>query len=346
MQQEFHFTVVYMLCRCAGFSPGESRIVAGASQFTDDCAFMGPIGRADGKPHVPAMTYPPGTLALDPGAQAAILRPFHFPGGGGRDAVVLPGNAAATSAAREAAALAGSSAPYGLHALGIALHALADSFSHQGFSPYARRVNTVPGLSLLPADERMLEDIQGFFLQKWAARLLSIGHAEAGYCPDIPFLKWTHRLPAPSAWARAGHAGVTIRDGWVVRDNSRIAAAAARAVASALAAVPGLKPRHDAGEAAAYFEPALFRKQSSLKGRARQWEEVFRSSPFFDFRTPEDAGNFVYDGKDWLGRACGLTARSRGPAVLAFRRGHRRTDWWKFQQAARWHARQMGVGAG
>lgn len=345
MQQEFHFTVVYMLSRCAGFSPGESRTVAGASQFTDDCTFMGPIGRADGKPYAPVMTYPPGALALDPGAQAAVLRPFHFPGGGGRDAVVLPGNAAVTTAARRAAALAASSSPFGLHALGIALHALADSFSHQGFSPCARRINAVPGLDLIPKNERLLEDIQGFFLQKWAARLLSVGHAAAGYCPDIPFLKWTYRLPAESEWSRTKHAGVTIRDGRVVRDNSRIAAAAARAVASALAAVPGLEPRRGAGEVAAYFKPALFWKHSSLKGRARQWEEAFRSSAFFDFRKPEDGGHFTYDGKEWLGRACGLTARPRGPAVLAFRRGYRRSDWWKFQQAARWHAEQMGVGA-
>jgi hypothetical protein len=130
MQEDFHFSVVYMLSRCAGLPPVESRTVACASQYTDECTFMGPIALTNGKPYRPVLTYPPGALALDTKAQAAILRSFHFAGGEGRDAVVLAGNAAVARTAAKAAVLCASSASYGLHALGIALHCLADTFDN------------------------------------------------------------------------------------------------------------------------------------------------------------------------------------------------------------------------
>jgi hypothetical protein len=338
MQQDFHFAAVYVLCRCAGFGPREAQTVASASQYTDDCTFAGPVRQANGKEYRPVLTYTPGALALDRKAQERILRSFHF--AGGADGIVLPGNPAVVRTAAKTAALTGTSASYGLHALGIALHALADSFAHQGFSAFIDPLNIVRELELIPKNEKLLQDIQGFFLQKWAARLLPLGHAEAGYCPDVPFLKWTYRLPGASAWAAAQNAGIRIRKGMVIRDNAAIAAAAAASLAGTLAHVPGLNaPRH-AGDLAEFFSPTLFRRMNSLKGRSGQWMDLFFKDAFFDFRTSSDRACFSYDGKEWLGKAYGYAALPRGPAVMTLRNGYTRTDWWRFQQAARWYVRQ------
>jgi|GEM_PF-2840449 hypothetical protein len=340
MQQDFHFDVVYALCRCSGLEAGESRTVAAASQYTDHCTFAGPLRRPGGEAYRPTVTYPSGIEVIDRAFQASVLGGFHFAGGEGAVRVVLPGNASVTALARKAAVLAGSSARYGLHALGIALHVLVDSFSHQGFSPFLHRVNATTGLDLVPRDPALLESIQGFFLSKLPFLPPLVGHAQAGYCPDIPFLRWTHRTPPASAWTRETCAGVRTEGERVVRDNAVIAAEAAAAVALALACVPGLKPARDLTEQAAFFSCARFRRMDSLRGRSAQWRALFLADRFFDFRGAEDERHYLYDGKEWLGRAHGFAALPRGPAVLTLRRGYTRTDWWRFQQAVRWVKRQ------
>jgi len=92
MQEDFHFCVVYMLSRCAGLHPVESRTVACASQFTDECTFLGPATKPGGGTYTPELTYPPGAVALNKKYQKEVLGPFHFAGAGNAREVVKPGN--------------------------------------------------------------------------------------------------------------------------------------------------------------------------------------------------------------------------------------------------------------
>jgi hypothetical protein len=126
----------------------------------------------------------------------------------------------------------------------------------------------------------------------------------------------------------------------VVRDNAAIAAAAASAVAALLGSVKGLKAVRDPGEQAAFFTPERFRSMDSLNRRSEQWRALFFGVRFFGFREPEDARCFAYEGKEWLGRAIRPSARPSGTAVRVLRRGFSKTDWWRFQQAARWYRAQ------
>ena len=341
MQQDFHFNVVYLLCRCAGFGPSEARTVASASQFADDCAPAGELRRPNGASCRPEATTCTGPLALDRAWQERTLRRYHFLADDRRPGVVTPGNRAVTRLARKAAVLAASAAPYGLHALGLALHALADSFAHQGFSPFAGPLNRVRRLTLEPSDGNLLGRIQGFFLHQFPHLAPAIGHAEAGFCPDVPFLTWSYRLPGESSWRRGTWEGVRFQNGRVVRDNAVIVAAAVRAVAGVLAGVDGLEAARDPNEQAAFFNPSLFRRLDSLQGRSGQWEAVFHGEKFFGFRGAGDRRCFSYDGKEWGGRAYGFAASPRGAAMVALRRGYRSTDWWRFQQAVRWMSRSQ-----
>jgi hypothetical protein len=337
MQRDFHFDALYCLCRCAGFSPGESRTVAAASQFTDDCSAVEIVRRPGGAPEPSVQTYPGGLSVLDAAVQGSVLRPFHFPAAEGDGGVVLPGNPAAAGRAERAAALASTAAPYGLHALGIALHALVDTFAHQGFSASWSPLNATADLELVPRDPVLLDRVRGFFLSRFPDFPVRLGHAQAGYCPDVPFLKWSYRFPGESAWTRARWAGVRFRRGRVFRDNAAIAAAAASGVAALLGRVKGRRAARDAEEQAAFFTAERFRSMDSLNRRSEQWRALFFSDPFFGFREPEDLRCFAYEGKEWLGRAIRPSPRSSGAAVRVLRRGFTKTDWWRFQQAARWY---------
>jgi hypothetical protein len=189
----------------------------------------------------------------------------------------------------------------------------------------------------------LLESIRGFFLAKFPDFPVHLGHAQAGYCPDIPFLKWSYRQPPASAWTKARCVGIRFQGGRVVRDNAVIASSAVRAVIAALAGVAGLKPVRDAGEQAKFFTPARFRKMDLLRKRSEQWRRLFFADPFFDFRKADDGRCYAYAGKEWLGKAIRPPGRSDAGPVRLLVKGYTKTDWWNFQLAARWSARQMGV---
>ena len=94
--------------------------------------------------------------------QLTVLVPFHFVPGRGR--IVTPNNRRVRIALKAAA---------GPYSLGIALHALQDSYSHQGFTGWEEPLNACQGW--------------------WYLRPLipNIGHADMGVWPDVANIKWT-----------------------------------------------------------------------------------------------------------------------------------------------------------
>lgn len=174
MNIEFHYYAIRYLARCAGFSDAESAEVAISSQLVDEC--LAPWEIVDARGVVQARSeVTQNYLFWDEGVAEGIYRPFHF----------IPGDRDAASARRaDAAASRGAVTPdsplsreiliaalrtRNLARIGIALHAYADGWAHQGFSADIEPQNAFDPASPLPA----------------------VGHLQAFGAPDDPRRRWT-----------------------------------------------------------------------------------------------------------------------------------------------------------
>lgn len=203
MQVDFHYYIVYAIARKTGFSPNKAALVAHSSQFVDDnnehqfirldpalsrrrstrirryrgketvsafpsVVYIGRRARAR-EPFHPIMTQSLSFNSLDPLVHRYVYMPFHF----------LPGDrpirlrgklnryscVADSRLSRHLVNVAiRSSDPY---RLGIALHTYADTWSHQNFTGFDERWNS---------------------LENWrrpkAFITPNIGHADVGHSPD------------------------------------------------------------------------------------------------------------------------------------------------------------------
>lgn len=129
MQKDFHFYVTYALARQAGYKAEEAARVAWADEYTDQQTTEDiyeiqtqcqKVARWD-----------------DPQIQLTVLVPFHFVPGDDAD---WPWKTTPNSA-RMRQLVATAEASGDLCRLGITLHALQDTFSHQGFSGWREDKN-------------------------------------------------------------------------------------------------------------------------------------------------------------------------------------------------------------
>lgn len=158
---------------------------------------------------------------------------------GGRDQAVAAGNGLAADLVTDALDEWGKGKSHGLHAFGIALHAYADTFAHQGFSAFRSEVNAVRDLSLGSGDERRRKKIMGAFFAQYPGIPPRIGHAEAFSCPDLPFLTWYYTPPEAPEWIGESADWVSLVEGRIRRENPLIAStAAARATDLVLQCAP------------------------------------------------------------------------------------------------------------
>ena len=160
MQKDFHFYVTYVLARKAGYSADNAAIVAWADEYTDrqtdediyevqtQCQ---KIGRWD-----------------DPQIQFTVLVPFHF----------IPGNdeewpwKTTQNSPRAQKLVKAAEKSQDLCRLGIAIHTLQDTFSHQGFSGWREERN-----SCYP----------WYYLK---SALPNVGHTEMMAMPDMVDRVW------------------------------------------------------------------------------------------------------------------------------------------------------------
>jgi hypothetical protein len=208
MQLDFHYYCIAVLCRAAGFNPGDALTIAYASQYVDNAteseqiriAFQANAGTGAGYLKFdPVCTSYAGldvVASLAWSAQKRVWVPFHFLPGEPFD----PQNPAFSFATRPASLFAtlllDQAAGEPLEAyrrrlcrIGVALHAYTDSWAHQDFSGRKERgENNVENIWLYnrardrwehPLAENILLDT-----------LPQIGHAEAGYFPDLSYQKW------------------------------------------------------------------------------------------------------------------------------------------------------------
>jgi hypothetical protein len=181
MNIEFHYYAILHLARCAGFTEAESAEIAISSQLVDECLapweIVGDGGEIEARTEV-TQNY----LFWDEDVASGIYRPFHFVPGDRiaasarrADGTSSPGAVTADSSlAREV--LIAALRTGNLMRIGIALHAYADTWAHQGFSADIEPQNALDPSSPLPA----------------------VGHLQAFGAPDDPRRRWTDPRLVPS----------------------------------------------------------------------------------------------------------------------------------------------------
>ncbi len=174
MNIEFHYYLTKYLALKAGFTPDEAEIVAYSSQYVDDNSLIYDIQAEDEN----YQNYISQTMNIFKPKKKLmrIYILFHF----------LPGEPTAASSSRKdgkmhvlnttQASTHATEIFYdttrsdNLYSLGIASHMLSDTYSHQNFIGTFDEMNAMKGL--------------------WQKLSPNIGHADAGYKPDIPNLIW------------------------------------------------------------------------------------------------------------------------------------------------------------
>lgn len=194
MQIDFHYNVIYILCRTVGYNETLSLRIARASQYVDDSTEPGKVQTLS-KIITAHKMFDHSNLRIED--QIKIWLPFHFPPGfRGNNlfdkSIVQPDSFSINrimSSLQEK-----QNENYFPEYLGIFLHVLADSFSHQGFSPFL-------------SDRNDLELINGHppfkwisFLPDWLKnyvymlmKFLPVGHLTVNTNPDLPYKKWSYK---------------------------------------------------------------------------------------------------------------------------------------------------------
>lgn len=324
MQQDFHYYCVTVLAKAAGFSKKDALIIGYASQYVDDATeselIQLDIPGADLKFDPVRTAYAGLKLvgSLSWSAQKRVYIPFHFipplpfspqesesfsfvtqPAVGGRDgkksfAELLLDEAASESRRNHKRRLC---------RIGVALHTYADTWAHQRFSGrHSREENDVENIHVWIRGNYKHRKLENLILDM----LPQIGHAEAGFFPDLAFQKWKYdSRPAPN----------------VERDNVEQFFKAARAIYDALTPIKKSRPDDPipwetiAPDILALLkgEPVIrarttdqltvqaYRRYhaTDLKARCKKWQEKFDHL----FRPYPAGHSYSYDNREWRNKA-------------------------------------------
>jgi len=199
MQLSQHYYATASLARGAGFSETEALQIAYADQYTDDATDSSPVSipGPGGLMFDPVRPAHIGLEAWDWRVQKQVFIPFHFlppvPIRSSIDSWLVEANGRqARSLLDEAlgtrSLLNGPCGPNWLMRLGIALHTFQDQWSHEGFSGRHHDENDVAEVLVYNRALKRWETL-------WSHRFVdfltpAIGHAEAGFLPDQPHVRW------------------------------------------------------------------------------------------------------------------------------------------------------------
>lgn len=178
MNIEFHYYILNLLCRYAGFGEEDSRVIAYASQFVDYNLVTYTVDTPDRSYHtIPTQNYG----FWSPETPRRVYIPFHFvpgevdhPGAeridGSRNRLNTTPNSPAAKQILIAALKSRD-----LYRIGIALHTFADTWAHQNFSGIRENWNNCDPGSIIPP----------------------IGHAQVLKAPDLLTHRWEDPRLAP-----------------------------------------------------------------------------------------------------------------------------------------------------
>jgi len=190
MQKDFHYYCTAVLARAAGCVPQDALTIAYAAQYVDDSTENEPI-RVGDVIFDPVRTAHMGLKAFDWSTQKRVYLPFHFiPPGRVRTSDDLYPTTPNAPFALDVLERACEELPGKLRLcrIGVALHTLADTWAHQGFSGRHHDENDVERIHHHDGRDWKYLLIENIYLDA----LPKIGHTEAGYYPDQPFLRWKY----------------------------------------------------------------------------------------------------------------------------------------------------------
>jgi len=332
MQKDFHFYAIYVLCRCNGMSPENSKKVAYASQHTDDAKYEHVLDFENGGRFQQVLSahkfIHPEVFSLD--TQYRIYAPFHFiPGNQGNRfqerMVCRQRSEIAQQMVREVANLKGK--PYQLHRLGIALHVYVDTWSHQDFSGLQTELNDVKEIDVINEGKAGISRIFTNFFRNIAESLIpQIGHAEAATLPDEPYREWTfyHEYQKRS---------IHRKNWFICQDACR---GTYNEIKSFLTKNPEWrdeKPVHWGNIKSVVTN--LFRQKGDLEERCGNWAEEINLSGF-GFPCQPVEKDLSYDDREWFRTAVEVKT------VDETEKYHRKddfhlSDWKHFHDAAASH---------
>lgn len=280
MEKDFHYYAIYRLATLAGFRTSAAETIAYASQYVDDSVESEPIEPFPNQHFDTVRTAHYRLNAFDWNVQKKIYMPFHFLPAGIRwedpehfSYVTRPATGAAGELAQKLVddAAREPNRRFRMIRLGVALHTMADTFSHDDFSGRHDDENNVGRIWYRKPNG-------GWDMQAVASTVLDIfvpriGHAEAFKNPDYPFLEWRYE----------NHAGRKI-----TRKNYAVFMKAAETVYQAMAgANPGFKLTGkfatDHPEDHGRFL-RLFKKKGDLEKRCGLWS-AYTKAPVYDKTT-------------------------------------------------------------
>lgn len=236
MQKDMHYYCIYYLCLVAGVKPEDAYIIAYNSQYTDESIiddsilklkdFLGdiiqsPEAEGDYKFHL-TQTYIPAPhyksyKSLSFQSVEEILIPFHFlPGFSGDNEIdwftTLGGTGKLFDALYERAiksieSLNNNKIDYNrakkqeLHRIGIILHVLADTYSHENFSAFWSWTNKINRTNYISPEnsawigllKKIWHHIFFCFYYNFFDSLPAVGHIRAYDYPDSPYLLWRYQ---------------------------------------------------------------------------------------------------------------------------------------------------------
>ena len=329
MQRDMHFHAVYCLARAAGIRAEAARTIAHASQYVDD-AIDDELVVLDGHAILPVITShkPYDWQNVQREEQWNVWIPFHFvPGGEGetfRERIACRKGSPLARQLLEVA-LRDADRDWFLHAAGIALHAFADTYAHQGFAGLALEENvalpgSVEALGLRdPALVAYVDAKLRRFLRR-ATRIfadrVAIGHATVATFPDRPYMRWRYR--------RLVDAGD--EEAVIERDNPRDYAQCAREVYRFFLAVRDARPDLAGRDPRKWGDVSravrkLVRVQADLPGRIAAWRRALVEDRAFGAASAADR-RVHYSARDWQVHRALLTAgrQDGSPDAVLFAR--------------------------
>ncbi len=308
VQEDFHYYAVMVLAHVAGFPPEQAKIIAYSSQFVDDSTDSGQVNVGEYL-YDTVRTAHLGLQVFTWNVHKKIYFPFHFvPSlqwtGEHSPYATVADCALARLAVERAVATRGEER---LHQLGVALHAYADTWSHEGFSGRRHVENDVRALRrYVDGQWRRCRRALDVLLDLFRAR---VGHLQAYAYPDIPHERWRY----------VNYLGRTRE-----RDNRLSFLQAARQVFGWLCRARGLRSeeplwRGISKRVAELLAAVPDQRHEGLEARCALWREAFPDA----FALP----NATYGRHEWREQALSL-------ARQADLEGFLHTDWVRFQRAA------------
>jgi len=205
MNIDFHYGVIYVVTRLAGFDQAEAQTIAHACQYVDDSTVPGVLEFEGGQSYDrfasahEMLDYKNTQNSRD----KLVWAPFHFlPAGQGETleekSVCHPNSEIAQKMVKRA--IEGRNAENGLHRLGVTLHVYVDTWAHQHFTGTISAHNVVTSLK---SDDHHPDTLLGTLKSYVGAAedaaesevidlISKLGHGAALHFPDLPWAKWEY----------------------------------------------------------------------------------------------------------------------------------------------------------